>query len=148
MKQVYLKAELDYQKAEEKEKQETENKFWTIKAVKVQKLRMLECLPGIMRQLYDCDVMIQGEAAPSYTVADEVSDAQSRKQEKQGDDIDVAEKNIDEQAEFMGQDVNSPDGQWEIALCYFHSKQTSYIITKNILAYTMKFYYECMTIHY
>ena len=99
---------------------ETQNNLWTIKAANVQKFRMLECLPGIMRQLYDCDVMIQGEAAPSYTVADEVSDAQSRKQEKQGDDIDVAEKNIDEQAEFMGQDVNSPDGQWEIALCYFY----------------------------
>ena len=99
---------------------ETQNNLWKIKAANVQKFRMLECLPGIMRQLYDCDVMIQGEAAPSYTVADEVSDAQSRKQEKQGDDIDVAEKNIDEQAEFMGQDVNSPDGQWEIALCYFY----------------------------
>ena len=99
---------------------ETENKFWTIKAANVQKFRMLECLPGIMRQLYDCDVIIQGQVAPPYTVADEVSDAQSRKQEKQGDDIDVAEKNIDEQAEFMGQDVNSPDGQWEIALCYFY----------------------------
>lgn len=99
---------------------ETQNNLWKIKAANVQKFRMLECLPGIMRQLYDCDVMIQGEAAPSYTVADEVSDAQSRKQEKQSDDIDVAEKNIDEQAEFMGQDVNSPDGQWEIALCYFY----------------------------
>ena len=99
---------------------ETQNNLWTIKAANVQKFRMLECLPGIMRQLYDCDVIIQGQVAPPYTVADEVSDAQSRKQEKQGDDIDVAEKNIDEQAEFMGQDVNSPDGQWEIALCYFY----------------------------
>ena len=99
---------------------ETENKFWTIKAVKVQKFRMLECLPGIMRQLYDCDVIIQGQVAPPYTVADKVGEVQSQKQEKQGDDIDVAEKNIDEQAEFMGQDVNSPDGQWEIALCYFY----------------------------
>lgn len=99
---------------------ETQNNLWKIKAANVQKFRMLECLPGIMRQLYDCDVIIQGQVAPPYTVADEVSDAQSRKQEKQGDDIDVAEKNIDEQAEFMGQDVNSPDGQWEIALCYFY----------------------------
>lgn len=99
---------------------ETENKFWAIKAVNVQKFRMLACLPGIMRQLYDCDVIIQGEVAPPYTVADEAGEAQSQKQEQQADGIAAAETKTDEQAEILGQDVNSPDAQWEIALCYFY----------------------------